>query len=328
MTRRARCLLAAFAFASAAPLARAAEPLPLEGASDAELFFEEGKALRAEGNYPAACDAFAQSKLLAPGVGVSLHLADCYEHVGKSASAWAEFRDAETLARGRKDKRAVVAQKRAAALEAHLSRLRVRIVPTAGTGAEVKIDGGAALSIADLSGIPVDPGDHRVTMRTAGLAARSESAHVEPGATVTVTFDVTPPPPAPRPAPALVVARRSLAPAPAPAPPLPPPSLPPLLSPRALLECYLVAAGVIGVGAGAAFLVVKNNSESNGAPNGQPVVDGRAAAASDVGFGIGGAALATALIVYLATPSSKDAALVVGPAPLIGGGGAFVRARF
>jgi serine/threonine-protein kinase len=327
MTRRVRCLLATLALTSAAPLARADEPLPLDGASDAELFFEEGKALRAEGNYPAACDAFAQSKLLAPGVGVSLHLADCYEHVGKSASAWAEFRDAETLARGRKDKRASVAQKRAAALEAHLSRLRVRIVPTAGTGAEVKIDGGAALSIADLSGVPVDPGDHRVTMRTEGLAARSASAHVEPGTTVTVTFDVTPPPPpSPRPAPALLVAGRT--PALAPAPPSPSLPMPPLLSPQALLECYLVAAGVIGVGAGAAFLVVKNNSESNGSPNGQPVVDGRAAAASDVAFGIGGAALATALIVYLATPSSKDAALVVAPTPLIGGAGAFVRARF
>jgi hypothetical protein len=322
MTPHARGFLLTLALASVAPAALA-EPPDLN--TEAETLFQAAKALRTAGKYREACDAFAQSKRLDPGVGVSLNLADCYEHIGKSASAWVEFRDAETRAKERNDTRAAVAQKRAAALEARLSRVEIRIAPVPAAGTEVKVDGGAPLSLADLSGVPVDPGDHEITLRSAGRAARIASAHVEPGATVTVTFEAgspspdrpAPAPPAPSvPAP-IAVATASAAPA-----------TPPQLAPRTLLECYLVGLGVVGVGTGAGLLVVKNDSMSNGTADGAPTYDQRAATASSIAFGIGGAALVTAVIVYLTAPASKDTALVVAPAPLTGGAGAFLRGQF
>src|SRR6202043_1677003 len=77
-----------------------------------------------------ACAKFAESKRLAPGLGVTLYLADCYERIGRTASSWAEFRSAEGLARERNDKRADVARGRAQVLEAMLDRLVVAVAAT------------------------------------------------------------------------------------------------------------------------------------------------------------------------------------------------------
>src|SRR5580692_9240289 len=76
---------------------------------NAEALFDEARDLRDAGHYAEACPKFAESRGLANGVGVTLYLADCYEKVGKTQSAWTEFRNAEKLARDKGDKRADVA---------------------------------------------------------------------------------------------------------------------------------------------------------------------------------------------------------------------------
>ncbi len=84
----------------------------------AEALFDEGKTLRGEGRYPAACADFEESRRLVEGIGVTLYLADCYEHAGEVPRALAEFRRAEALAVARgDDKRAAVAHRRAEAIE-------------------------------------------------------------------------------------------------------------------------------------------------------------------------------------------------------------------
>ncbi len=84
----------------------------------AEALFDEGKTLRGEGLYPAACADFEESRRLVEGIGVTLYLADCYEHAGDVPRALAEFRRAEALAVARgDDKRAAVARRRAEAIE-------------------------------------------------------------------------------------------------------------------------------------------------------------------------------------------------------------------
>ena len=45
----------------------------------AEALFNAGRALVEGGRYADACAKFAESKRLAPGLGVTLYLADCYE---------------------------------------------------------------------------------------------------------------------------------------------------------------------------------------------------------------------------------------------------------
>src|SRR5437764_5986851 len=72
----------------------------------AEALFEDGKRLASAGEYAAACPKFAASQKLDPAVGTALNLADCYEKLGRTACAWAEFRSAEAGARsiGSKDR--------------------------------------------------------------------------------------------------------------------------------------------------------------------------------------------------------------------------------
>jgi hypothetical protein len=138
-----------FALAATWPaLARAqATPAPVTPGSDvaqAEALFNEAKELRDAGRFAEACPKFAESRRLGPGIGVTLHLADCYEKVGKTQSAWTEFRNAEKLAREREDKRADVASARAQALEPRLNRLTLVVPVAAGqAGPEVIFDGSA-----------------------------------------------------------------------------------------------------------------------------------------------------------------------------------------
>src|SRR6266545_6749182 len=59
----------------------------------ARALFLEGRKLVDEGNYADACPKFEESLRLDPGTGTSFNLADCFEHVGRTASAWARFLD-------------------------------------------------------------------------------------------------------------------------------------------------------------------------------------------------------------------------------------------
>jgi len=151
---------------------------PVSGQADA--LFEQAMDLRSAGNDAAACPKFAASKQLAPAIGVTLYLAECYERTGRSASAWREFREAEKMAGERNDKRAEVAGKRAAALEPSLDRLTVGTPGRSiDAGTVVTVDG-AALAPEFLGhALAVDPGDHTVTITSLGQAARTLIAHVD-----------------------------------------------------------------------------------------------------------------------------------------------------
>src|SRR5579872_4121235 len=96
----------------------------------AETLFNAAKALTDARRYVDACAKFAESKRLAPGLGVTLYLADCYERIGRTASAWTEFRSAEGQARERNDKRADVERTHAQALEPRLNRITISVAPT------------------------------------------------------------------------------------------------------------------------------------------------------------------------------------------------------
>lgn len=138
----------------------------------AEALFVEGRTLVEQGRYPEACEKFAASQKLDPGLGTMLNLADCYEKTGKTASAWAEYREAIPVARASgSPEREDLARSRSAALESRLSTLTIRLLGENPGGVEVRRDGllvdRAALSTA----IPVDPGTHEITAQAPGHAA-------------------------------------------------------------------------------------------------------------------------------------------------------------
>jgi hypothetical protein len=137
----------------------------------AQVLFEQGVRLAAEDRYAEACAKFEASEALDVGVGTLLHLADCYEHLGKPASAWATFREAESLARVHgMSSRQEIAIARAAALELKLSRLVVVVPPESKiAGLEIRL-GNAPLSEASWgTAVPVDPGPQLIEARARGF---------------------------------------------------------------------------------------------------------------------------------------------------------------
>ncbi|HEY3669100.1 MAG TPA: hypothetical protein VGL19_24045, partial [Polyangiaceae bacterium] len=64
----------------------------------AEALFNEGVALVAAGSFEMGCSKFEGSQALDPTLGTELRLADCYERLGKTASAWALFKESQGIA--------------------------------------------------------------------------------------------------------------------------------------------------------------------------------------------------------------------------------------
>src|SRR5882724_6129625 len=60
----------------------------------AQALYDDARQLVATGNFEQACPKFKASYELDPGGGTLLNLADCYEHQGKTAQAYATYKDA------------------------------------------------------------------------------------------------------------------------------------------------------------------------------------------------------------------------------------------
>ncbi len=131
----------------------------------AEALYVAAQGLIGQGRYVEACPKLEDSQRRDPGIGTMLYLADCYEKVGRVASAWAEFREAEDLSHKENDQRADVAKRHADALEPRLARLTIK-VPAASDvpGMVIRRDGKALGPSERGVAIPVDPGAHVVTV--------------------------------------------------------------------------------------------------------------------------------------------------------------------
>lgn len=130
-----------------------------DGAAAAEVLFAEGKRLAQDGNFGAACPKFEESQKLDPGVGTLYRLADCYEHVGRTASAWAAFLEVAASAKtSGQQARADDAKKRARDLEPTLAELVIRVAEPDVAGLVVK-RGEVVVGQAQWNTpLPVDPG--------------------------------------------------------------------------------------------------------------------------------------------------------------------------
>src|SRR3954470_22350515 len=64
----------------------------------AEALFDQGVRLMKQNSFGEACPNLEESERIDPAVGTLLYLGECYERMGKTASAWATFREAASLA--------------------------------------------------------------------------------------------------------------------------------------------------------------------------------------------------------------------------------------
>jgi hypothetical protein len=315
-----RCTLGGVVVALALSWAAAARAEPLDDAAQADAAFKEAMQLRSGGHDAAACPKFAESQRLAPAVGVTLYLADCYEKTGRTASAWREFRSAERLARARNDKRADVAGQRAAALESNLYRLTVS--PPEGAAkaaAAVQVDGAAVPAEYWNSALAVDPGDHVVTLAIPGQATRTFNVHVDGSNPSALVRMEEPPEPAAAPAPAVATTT-------APASETEPPVLPSSEAAARWGAAGLILVGAAGVGIGTWFVTSKTRDMDNGQLC-EPHLRPGAIPAATVAFAAGGVALISGVTLYYVHRPGRSE-LSVTTAALPGGAGAVFRTTF
>lgn len=190
---RERRRLAALGLALAASAAcfTATSPAAAQVSTDdrvaAESLFSDARRLMQAGDYEQACPKLEASRRLEPALGTSLNLGDCYEKLGRTASAWAEFKSAAAEAQKAGDAlRKATALERAAALEPRLSRLQINV---AEPNVSVLRNGDAVSGAVLGSAIPVDPGSYRLEARAPGKAAWTQEVVVR-GAGALVQVDV------------------------------------------------------------------------------------------------------------------------------------------
>lgn len=203
--------LAALAFSAARPCQAQSS-----NAAIAEALFQDGRRLIDEGQTAEGCAKLEQSQRIDPKLGTLLNVAVCHEQLGRTASAWAEYLDAEAQAnRLQQSDRAAFAHEGAQRLEGQLSRLTLRANDSANELTITLDDKPFAAGLLGTA-LPVDPGEHRLQISAPGKKPVTLTLTIAPGPSA-MALDIPQlenqelPPSPPSPAPVV-------APAPAPVP--------------------------------------------------------------------------------------------------------------
>jgi hypothetical protein len=158
----------------------------------AEALFLAGRAALRRGDYRSALAKFNESNRLDPAVGTILNLAICEEHLGQLASAWQRYREVlHALPPG--DDRLPVARARAAAIEARVPRLKIRVAPSAPKDTQISRNGVVLTSASFGVELPLDPGTHEFIVVSPGRSQRRYSARLAEGARQELTVEPGPP---------------------------------------------------------------------------------------------------------------------------------------
>lgn len=303
----------------------------------AEALFEEGVALSDKGQWPDACKKFEASQSLDVAVGTLLRLADCYERIGRFASAWARFREARSLAQAQAmPDRERIATLRADALDQKMARITIKVPATMPAGFEVVMGDTLVPRASWGSAMPVDAGNTVVTASAPGyLPFRRQVAVPEVGGArlivIIPTLEAAPAAPNARAKSRASKPRRSSA-------PVSDPNAG--YTARALGVTFAVVGGVgLASGGALAILSSRRNDESLEqcptsprlcTPRGVQLRDEAAELAdmATISAAVGGGLVATGVVVYL-VGSSKGAQehVALDVTPDVAARGATLRAR-
>jgi hypothetical protein len=192
-----RCLgVALLAFAALALALLTPVPARAQNSAAAEALFTEGRRLMQAGDYERACPKLAESQRLDPGAGTALNLAECYERLGKTATAWATWLEAASMAKqAGQDAREDHARKRASALEPKLVRMVIVVPPENRVPGLEIVRNGVLVNEAfwDMP-VPVDPGRYTITARAPHRLEFTTEVNVVEGApapTITIPLLVS-----------------------------------------------------------------------------------------------------------------------------------------
>lgn len=146
-----------------------AEPTATQKAT-AETLFQRGVELSESGRIADACTQFDASLQIDPALGTLFRLADCYDRVGRTASAWALFSEAQARAKASEQvARERIAAERVANLELRLSKLSLSVGDDASLpGLELHLNDVVVPSASWGLELPVDPGPQRLRLSAPG----------------------------------------------------------------------------------------------------------------------------------------------------------------
>lgn len=230
-------------------------------ATVAQALYDQAKGLMTKGNYAEACPKLEESQRLDPGSGTLINLGDCYEHQGRTASAWSAFLEAAAAAKNiGNTARERAARDRAAQVVGKLSNIEIDVAAASAVpGLEVVRDGLVVDEPQRNTPIPVDPGTHTISARAEGRVPWSAEVVVKadhqtttvaiPTLAVAAPTTATAPPPALPPQPVVVPA---IAPAPS-SPPAPVNDAHGGLGAQRTLALVAGGVGVVALGIGAVF---------------------------------------------------------------------------
>jgi hypothetical protein len=167
------------------PVTASAEDAPAAPAmSPARALFKEARELAQHGDYQAACPKFEQSLALESGLGTQFNLADCWEHLGRTASAQALFVGAAASAKaaGQADREQVL-RDRAAALEPRIPRL---VIEVNDPDPKLIVKRGDLPLDSDVYGKakPVDPGSYEIVAKAPGKKTWIKKVDVAAGSAI------------------------------------------------------------------------------------------------------------------------------------------------
>lgn len=312
----------------------------------AESLFDEGVKAIKSGRYADACPKLEESERIDPGIGTLLYLGECYERIGRSASAWATFREAASSAQAQSEgERARIAESRADRLQPRLSKLTLQVAPETRQLSGLRITRDNAPIDTSLLGvaIPVDPGKYHFVASAEGY--ESFETDLEVGANGDAkTLQI----------PALKAAPKPAAPAPQAGPPsvayaattgVPrPEEAKPARAPKSRMRTAAFVTGALGVvwlGVGSYFgvhAIAKNSDAESYCPRGN-LCDSKqgvtlthdakqAAVLSNITIGIGAAFVVAGVVLYVTSEPQRAARLELHPLVSrdlagVGFGGAF-----
>ncbi len=234
-------------------------------AAVAQELFVEAKALMRRGDWAAARPKLEESERLEPAIGTEFNLADCNEHLGRTASAWSGFLAVASSAKASgQSARESAARVRAATLEPRLARITL-VVVRADEGLRVQRDGVDVGRAQWDSPVPVDPGEHVFVVTVPGKMPWKTTVSVRadgPPVRVEVpALPAAPAPPEPDEGQAQVQAVRATADRP------PTEPSPNTGSTRRVVGAVLAGVGLIGLGVGTGFAIVSKAMHDDAVPH-------------------------------------------------------------
>lgn len=134
---------------------------------EATALFNQARKLMDEGETAKACAKFQASENLDPAEGTRMNLAQCFDKLGKTASAWKLYTEIAKVTK--KENRRATASKRSKDLESELVRLTIEVPESSEIdGLEITRNDVVVDKDQWNQAVPVDPDDYTITAKAKG----------------------------------------------------------------------------------------------------------------------------------------------------------------